>query len=139
MDLERIFTLVVIVIIWVISNAVRKITTPEQKDQGSTAQKPGLFKILQQSLATLEEKSQGGESIALDKYFQPQTAEPESLIELAEDAMQQGEALPPSAPPKAVEPRATIMQKQPQMTKRRKLQKAIIWAEILAPPVALRD
>ncbi len=144
MDLERIFTLIVIVIIWVVSNAVRKIAKPEQKeDQAPAAQKPGFFEILRQNLADLEERSQGEESIALDEYFQPQSQndehKQESLIEMAENAMEQRETVPPSAPPEAVKPQAAVIQKKPGMTKRRKLQNAIIWAEILAPPVALRD
>jgi hypothetical protein len=138
MDLERIFTLIVILIIWVVSNAVRKIAKPDQKDQAPGAQKPGLFEILRQNLAALEERSQGEESIALDEYFQPHHKQ-ESLIEMAEDAMQQRETVPAPAPPEAVKPQATVIQKKPGMTKRRKLQNAIIWAEILAPPVALRD
>ena len=143
MDLERIFTLIVILIIWVVSNAIRKIAKPEQKDQAPGAQKPGLFEILRQNLAALEEKGKGEESIALDEYFQPQIQtdehKQESLIEMAENAMEQRETVAPSAPPKAVKPQATIIQKKQVMTKRRKLQNAIIWAEILAPPVALRD
>ncbi len=139
MDLDRIFTLVVIIIIWVASNAIRKIARPEQKDRGPGAQKPGLFKILQQNLAALEERSQAEKSIALDEFLQPQTDAHESLIERAEDAMQQREKVAPAAQPKAVKPQATIIQKKPARTKRRKLQDAIIWAEILAPPVALRD
>lgn len=138
MDLDRIFTLVVILIIWVASNAIRKIARPEQKKQAPAAQKPGLFQILQQNLAALEEKSQGEASISLDEYLQPQTAPPESLIEKAESAMAQTEK-PPPAPAKAVKAEAAIIQKKPAMTKRRQLQNAIIWAEILAPPVALRD
>jgi hypothetical protein len=142
MDLERIFTLIVILVIWVASNAIRKIARPEQKDQADTEQKPGFFEIIQQNFAALEERNKGEESVELDEYFQPHTQphhDPETLIEMAEDAMQQREAVPAPAPPKAVKPQATIIQKKPGMTKRRKLQNAIIWAEILAPPVALRD
>ncbi len=142
MDFERIFTLIVILVIWVASNAIRKIARPEQQDQAPGAQKPGLFEVMRQNLAALEEKSQDGESTELDEYFQPHTQphhDPESLIELAEEAMQQRETVAPSAPPEAIKPQAAIIQKKVGMTKRRKLQNAIIWAEILAPPVALRD
>lgn len=144
MDLDRIFTLIVIVIIWVVSNAVRKIARPEQKeDRAPAVQKPGFFEILRQNLTALEERSQGEESIVLDEYSQPrsQTDEHErkSLIEMAENAMEQKETVAPPAAPEAVKPQAAITQKKVGMTKRRKLQNAIIWAEILAPPVALRD
>ncbi len=141
MDLDRIFTLVVIMIIWVASNAIRKITRPEQKEPPPAAQKPGLFQILQQNLAALEESSQGEASISLDEYFQPQTDESETLIEMREDAMPQtAKIASPSAPPaQEAKPQAAIMQNKSAITTRRRLQNAIVWAEILAPPVALRN
>ena len=143
MDFERIFTLVVIMIIWVVSNLISKKARPEQEDQAPGTQEPSLFELIQQKLAALEERSQGEESIALDEYFEPesQTEEhkQESLIDMAEDAMQQRETVAAPAAPEPVKPQATVSQKKVGMSKRRKLQNAIIWAEILAPPVALRE
>lgn len=145
MDFERIITLILIMIIWVVSNAIRKKANPAPKDQAPGEKPSGFFEIIQQNLAPLEERSRGGETIDMDEYLQPksQTDEhgQESLIEMAEDAMQQRETVPTPAPPEVIKPQATILPKKPgaTVTNRRKLQNTIIWAEILAPPVALRD
>ncbi len=151
MDFERLFTLFIIMIIWGVSSFLRKKAKADPKKQAPADQKPGLFKILQQHLAALEEKSKEEEIIHLDEYFQPphqprtDEHEKKSLIEIAEDSLIQespitGRETVSAAPPKRVtKPRPTIHRKKPAITNRRKLQNAVIWAEILAPPVALRD
>ena len=140
MDLDRIITLVVVIIIWLVSNGIRKVAKPEPQGQELVAKQPGFFQILQQNLAALEERSRGEDDIALDEYLQPAPQpEPESLIDLAEKSMVVEESVSPSAPLETVTPRGGIIQKKPGRSKRSKLQRAIIWSEILAPPVALRD
>ncbi|MDX2434418.1 MAG: hypothetical protein QNK14_07380, partial [Desulfobacterales bacterium] len=110
-----------------------------------------LVKILQQ-LAAFREKGNYAESNDLDEYSQTISQleinedEEEFLANMKEVSQQQeppitGKETVPVSPPNVVlKPRAAILQKKPlAMMNRRKLQNAVIWAEILAPPVALRD
>lgn len=152
MDLERLFPLIIIMIFWGVSNALRRISKASQKDQAPADQKPGLFKVLLQNLAAMEEANQGEEIRDLNEYLQPPSQpranehQKESLIEIAEHSLQQEPAISSreretisAAPPAATtKPRPSIL-RRPSMTNRRKLQNAVVWAEILAPPVALRD
>lgn len=151
MDFERLFTLIIIMIIWGVSSILRKKAKADPENKAPADQKSGFFNILQQHLAALEEKSKEEEIIHLDEYLQPSHQsrtdehEKKSLIEEAEDALIQEppitgrETVAAAAPKRVAKPRPTILQKKPAMTNRRKLQNAVIWAEILAPPMALRD
>ncbi len=152
MDFEKIFPFIMLLIFWGASSILRKMGRPDQKKQDPADQKPGFFKILQQHLADLEEKGKKEKIIAHDEYFQTHhqaryaELETETLIELAEKSLQQEPATTGSktvsvqAPTGVAKPRPTILQKKPRaIMNRRKLQNAVIWAEILAPPVALRD
>lgn len=151
MDLERLFPLIIIMIFWGVSNALRRISKASQKDQAPTDQKPGLFKVLLQNLAAMEEANQDKEVRDLNEYLQPLSQprakehEKESLIEIAEESLQQEaairgrETVSASSPAGATKPQPIIIRKKPSMTNRRKLQNAVVWAEILAPPVAMRD
>jgi hypothetical protein len=153
MTLEGLLPFVLLFIMWGASRILLKMPKTDQKKQASTDQKPALFKMLQQHLADLEEKGQDEEINDPDEYFRP-PSEPraaehqkESLIESAKDSLQQKPAITGRekvsvSPPNAVaKPRATIHRKKPCRPgmNRRKFQNAVIWAEILAPPVALRD
>jgi hypothetical protein len=108
--------------------------------------------MLQEHLANLEEKDKDAESNDLDEYFQTisQTEidedEEEFLANMEEVSQQQEpaitgkETVPVSPPNVVIKPQAAILRKKPiAMMNRSKLQNAVIWAEILAPPVALRD
>lgn len=143
MDFDRVLPLIIIMVIWGVINALRKIAKVDQKIDP--------FKIMQQHFAVQEETGKGEEVIDLEEYspppFKPQTAEheKESLIEIAagflpqESAVTGRETVSVSPPTWVSKPRPRILLKKPSMTSRRKLQNAIIWAEILAPPMALRD
>jgi hypothetical protein len=70
----------------------------------------------------------------------------ESLAKKEENSLQQEsfisgrETVAVSLPIRVTKPRSVILRKKPlTMMNRRKLQNAVIWAEILAPPVALRN
>lgn len=149
MDLERIFPLVIIAIIWLVSNAIRKISQADQNKPAPAGQKTGLFEILRQNLAALEEKAQGGEALALDEYVQPppkvKTVEhiPQTLIEseaaLPPALTRTGRKKVPVAPLATISRPASHRKKSLNRMNRRKLQNAVIWSEILAPPIALRD
>ena len=151
MTLEGLLPFILLLIMWGASQILLKMAKTNQKKQATADQKPGFLKILQQHLADLEEKGKEEELVDFDEYFQPPSETPakehgmESLIEIAESSLQQEptttgrETVSVSPPTVVAKPRPTILRKKPGMTNRRKLQNAVIWAEILAPPVALRD
>ncbi|MFC1837648.1 hypothetical protein ACFLYW_03105 [Thermodesulfobacteriota bacterium] len=150
MTFEGLLPFILLFIMWGASRIFLKMGKTNQKKQAPVDQKTGLFKILQQQLADLEEEDEEEE---FDEYFQPPSApmaaeeEKESLIDTAQDSLQQepvmtGRETVFGSPSTGVaKPRPTILRKKscrPVMN-RHKLQNAVIWAEILAPPVALRD
>jgi len=152
MTFEGLLPFILLFVMWGASRILLKMAKADQKEQGGANQKPGFFKILQQHLAGLEEKGKKEEIIAHDEYFQTHhqaryaELETETLIELAEKSLQQEPATTGSKPvsvqalTRVAKPRPTILRKKPRaIMNRRKLQNAVIWAEILAPPVALRD
>jgi hypothetical protein len=152
MDLERLLPFIMLLIFWGASSILRKMGKTDQKKQAPAVPKTDLLKILRQNLAVYEEEDNDEEFIDPDEYFQPipeplaDEYEKESLIDIAQDSIQQEPAttgretvslLPPTG---IAQPRSTILRKKPlAMMNRRKLQNAVVWAEILAPPVALRD
>jgi hypothetical protein len=102
-----------------------------------------------QQLAAFKEKSMDGE---FNEYSQPpfqpmeDEQESESLIDVAQESMLQEAVITDektvsvSPPIRAAKARPTTLCKKPLvMMNRSKLRNAVIWAEILAPPVALRD
>ena len=147
MTFEGLLPFILLLIMWGASQILLKKAKTKQKEQATADQKPGFFKIMQQQLAALEEKGMDEEFVESDEYTQspsPPRAdeqEKESLIDITKDFLQQettitGEKTVSVSPPTG----ATILRRKPKaMTNRRKLQNAVIWAEILAPPVALRD
>ncbi len=147
MTFEGLLPFILLLIMWGASQILLKKAKTKQKEQATADQKPGFFKIMQQQLAALEEKGMDEEFVESDEYIQspsPPRAdeqEKESLIDITKDSLQQettitGEKTVSVSPPTG----ATILHRKPKaMTNRRKLQNAVIWAEILAPPVALRD
>jgi hypothetical protein len=152
MTLEGLLPFILLLIMWGASQILLKIGKTNQRKQTPADKKPGFLKIMQQQLAALEEKDEDEEIPNLDEYFQPPSQlradkhEKESLIETAQDSLQQEpaitarETISVSLPTGVAKPRPTILRKKPlAMMNRRKLQNAVIWAEILAPPVALRD
>ena len=48
MDFDRIFPLIIIMIVWGIGAVMRNLPKKEQQDSASVKQPPGFFKILQQ-------------------------------------------------------------------------------------------
>jgi hypothetical protein len=148
MTFEGLLPFILLLIMWGASQILLKMSKTGQKKQAPADRKPVLVKILQQ-LAAFKEKSMDGE---FNEYshppFQPieDEQENESLIDIAQESMLQEavitdkETVSLSPPTGVTKPRTTILRKKPlAMTNRRKLQNAVIWAEILAPPVALRD
>jgi hypothetical protein len=156
MDFDRIFPLIIIMIVWGIGSVLRNLPKKDQQDSDPVKQRPGLLKILQQGFAALEEKSREDERLDLDGYLQPiavaETSKPVqsklSLIDqaeraMAQDAMEVSEKVAYRSPsPEVVSPPQAEAGWQPgpaTRIDRRKLRNAVIWAEILASPVALRD
>jgi hypothetical protein len=152
MTLEGLLPFILLLIMWGASQILLKKGKTTQRKQAPADKKPGFLKIMQQQLAALEEKDEDEEIPDLDEYFQPPSQpradkhKKESLIETAQDSLQQEpattgrETVSVSPPTKVAKPRPTILRKKPlAMMNRSKLQNAVIWAEILAPPVALRD
>jgi hypothetical protein len=152
MTFEGLLPFILLFIMWGASRILLKMGKTGQKKQAPADQKPGFLKMLQEHLANLEEKDKDAESNDLDEYFQtisqPEIDEDEEefLANMEEVSQQQEppitgkETVPVSPPNVVIKPRAAILRKKPlAMMNRRKLQNAVIWAEILAPPVALRD
>ena len=153
MDFDRLTTLIIILIIWGVSTAFSRVAKANKQKNQTPGEKASLFQLLQQNLATLEEKDKGEEVLEFDEYLHPATQpladqhKMESLIERAEGSLPQEPPIPgrvtvsASPPAEITKPRPTIFRKGPCVSgiNRRKLQNAVIWAEILAPPVALRD
>jgi hypothetical protein len=152
MTFEGLLPFILLFIMWGASRILLKMGKTNQKKQAPADQKPGFLKMLQEHLANLEEKDKDAESNDLDEYFQTISQleinedEEEFLANMEEVSQQQEppitgkETVPVSPPNVVIKPRAAILRKKPlAMMNRRKLQNAIIWAEILAPPLALRD
>jgi hypothetical protein len=148
MDFEQILLFIMLLIFWGASSILRKMGKTDHEKQAPAHQKPVLVKILQQ-LAAFKEK---GNDEEFNEYFQPPSPpladlhKKESLINIAKDSLQQEpsitgrETVSVSPPTKVTKLRPTILRRKSMaMMNRRKLQNAVIWAEILAPPVALRD
>ena len=152
MTFEGLLPFILLFIMWGASKILLKMGKTGQKKQAPADPKPGFLKMLQEHLANLEEKDKDAESNDLDEYFQTISQleidedEEEFLANMEEVSQQQEpaitgkETVPVSPPNVVIKPRAAILRKKPlAMMNRRKLQNAVIWAEILAPPVALRD
>lgn len=149
MTFEGLLPFILLFIMWGASQILLKMRKTGQKKQAPTDKKPGFLKMLQEHLTDLEEQ---GKDEEFDEYFQPLSQSPaeefekESLIETTKDPLPQE---PPitgrkkvsvSPPIWATKPRHTRLCKKPLATmNRHKLKNAVIWSEILAPPVALRD
>ena len=148
MDFEQILPFILLLIMWGAGRILNKMGKTEQKKQAPADRKPILVKILQQ-LAAFKEKSNNeefGENFESPSQAPAEEREKESLTEKAKDSLPQEstitsrETVSVSPPIKVVQPSHTILCKKNLATiNRRKLKNAVIWAEILAPPVALRD
>jgi hypothetical protein len=160
MTFEGLLPFILLFIMWGASQILLKMGKAGQKKQAPADKKPGFLKMLQRHLADLEEQ---GKDEEFDEHFQPSSQSPaeevekESLIETKKDSLPQESPItggkkvsvsPPigaaavSVSPLigAAKPRHTSLRKKPLATmNRHKLKNAVIWAEILAPPVALRD
>ena len=150
MTFEGLLPFILLFIMWGASQILLKMHKTGQKKQAPTDKKPGFLKMLQEHLTDLEEQ---GKDEEFDEYFQPPSQSPaeelekESLIETTKDPLPQeppitGRKKVSVSPPigAATKPRHTGLCKKPLATmNRHKLKNAVIWSEILAPPVALRD
>jgi hypothetical protein len=148
MTFEGLLPFILLFIVWGASRILLKMAKTRQKEKAPGDQKPGFFKMLEKNLANLEGMGIEEEHNDLDEYFQatsqPGSAESEEelLPGLEEDSLEQEPAVTGGEPPLFSPPaKAVTRQKKPaaMMPRRRKLQHAVIWAEILAPPLALRD
>jgi hypothetical protein len=148
MDFEKTVPFILLLIMWGAGKILNRMGKTNQKKQAPADKKPILVKILQQ-LAAIKEKSMDGEFNGYSHPpFQPMEdeQESESLIDIAQESMLQEAVITDektvsvSPPIGAAKARPTTLCKKPLvMMNRSKLRNAVIWAEILAPPVALRD
>jgi hypothetical protein len=152
MDFEKITTLIIIMIIWGVSNAIRKVAAANQKKPAATDQQPGLLAILRQNLAAFQETANGEGGLGLAQYLQPPPHPPAAGPEKGPPPNRAENSRPlapaasagekPAAPPAGIRATQPLPRREnPPVSgmSRRKLQDAVLWAEILAPPVALRD
>jgi hypothetical protein len=148
MDFEKTIPFILLLIMWGAGKILNRTAKADQKKQAPADKKPVLVKILQQ-LAAIKEKSMDGEFNEYSRPpFQPMEdeQESESLIDIAKESLLQEAVITDektvyaSPPIGAAKARPTTLCKKPlAMMNRNKLRNAVIWAEILAPPVALRD
>ena len=148
MDFEKIIPFILLLIMWGAGKILNRMGKTNQKKQAPADKKPILVKILQQ-LAAIKEKSMEEEFV---EYSHPphqpmeDEQESESLIDIVQESLLQEAVITDkktvsvSPPIGAAKARPTTLCKKPLvMMNRSKLRNAVIWAEILAPPVALRD
>ena len=148
MDFEKIVPFILLLIMWGAGKILNRMGKTNQKKQAPADKKPILVKILQQ-LAAIKEKSMEEEFFENSHPpHQPMEdeQESESLIDIVQESLLQEEVIidektvSVSPPIGAAKARPTTLCKKPLvMMNRSKLRNAVIWAEILAPPVALRD
>ena len=152
MDFDSIFP-IIILIIWGIGAVMRNLPRKDQEDSAPVEQSPGLFKILQRGLAALEEKSRVDQRLDLDGHLQPvDVAEPAKPVQRKLSLIDRAERDRDGAPaPIDISEKVDYRSPSPDTVSReakpgpvaridrRKLRNAVVWAEILAPPVALRD
>ncbi|MCA1765502.1 MAG: hypothetical protein LC633_04525 [Desulfobulbaceae bacterium] len=142
MNLEQLITLIIVLIIWGVSNIYQKVAKTDPRKRRSAGRTPGFFETVHKKLAALADTAgHDRKALEVDEYLQPSF---ESKVRSEEAAAAQrgpewreedGKSPPiPSATP--AEP------SRPQLTlnpTRQNLRNGVIWSEILAPPVALRD
>ena len=148
MDFDKTVPFILLLIMWGAGKIPNRMGKTNQKKQAPADKKPILVKILQQ-LAAIKEKSMEEDFV---EYSHPphqpmeDEQESESLIDIVQESLLQEEGITDektvsvSPPIGAAKARPTTLCKKPLvMMNRSKLRNAVIWAEILAPPVALRD
>jgi hypothetical protein len=152
MDFDQLITLIIVLVLWVVSAVFQKANRPDQKKRGAADRKPGFFETLQQKLAAMQEEARNREVRDLDAFLQP-PREGESktqhapLREAPAETGRQSAALAADAAKFPLRPAAAPAPPRPAATSEmftaatslRNLRNAVVWAEILAPPVALRD
>jgi len=147
MTFEGLLPFILLFIMWGASRILLKMAKTRQKEQAPVDQKPGFLKMLQEHLDNLERKGADAEGNDLDEYLQTTSQSEigeeveEFLADMEEVPMQQEPVISEMEPVFFSPPaKTTILRKKPvALMNRRKLQNAVIWAEILAPPLALRD
>jgi flagellar biosynthesis GTPase FlhF len=145
MDFEKIIPFILLLIMWGAGRILNRTGKAGQKKQAPADKKPILVKILQQ-LAAIKEKSMEEEFFENSHQPMEDEQESESLIDIVQESLLQEvvttdkKTVSVSPPTGAAKARPTTLCKKPLvMMNRSKLRNAVIWAEILAPPVALRD
>ena len=153
MDFEQLITLIFVLAIWGISNVFRKAAKTDPRNHASAQQTPGFLETLQKTLAAAlqDQRSPDREELELDEYLQVPTGPPledrsgHASATMADDRQPEiherrikSAPSPPFIPP-AGPPQITRLQKSKLPAGRRSLRNAVIWSEILAPPLALRD
>ena len=146
MDFEKTVPFILLLIMWGAGKILNRMGKTNQKKQAPADKKPILVKILQQ-LAAIKEKSMEEEFFENSHPpHQPveDEQESESLIDIVQESLLQEAVITDektvSVSPQVEAAQPTTLCKKPLvMMNRSKLRNAVIWAEILAPPVALRD
>ncbi|MBU0484700.1 MAG: hypothetical protein KKB30_09325 [Proteobacteria bacterium] len=128
MDFDKLFPIIIIMIIWGINAAIRKSPKDDQVEPSPAGQIPSLLKVLREGIAVQEEKKQRAKVINLDEYIKPVSAVKQPEMEKKSELLVA-----------RVESSAVLESIKIRKGRRRKLQNAVVWAEILAPPVAFRD
>ncbi|MFO7605111.1 MAG: hypothetical protein R6W72_02240 [Desulfurivibrionaceae bacterium] len=142
MDLEQLITLIIVLIIWGVSNIYQKVAKTDPQNRRSAGRTPGFLETVHKKLAELADTAgHDRKALKVDEYLQPsieskfRSVDAPAAYRGPEWREKDGKGPPvPSATP--AEP------SRPQLTlnpTRQNLRNGVIWSEILAPPVALRD
>ncbi|MDF1577767.1 MAG: hypothetical protein RQ753_00290 [Desulfurivibrionaceae bacterium] len=152
MDFDQLITLIIVLVLWGVSAVFQKVNRADPEKRPTAPRKSGFFETLRQKLAAMEEEARNREVRDLDAFLEPAResatgahdapareasaeAEPRP-VPLAADA--RVVPLRPAAAPAPPRP-AAGSGNFPAATSPGNLRNAVVWAEILAVPVALRD
>lgn len=154
MDFEQLITLIFVLAVWGISNVFRKAAKTDPRNRDAANQTPGLLETLQKTLASLQETSGSDreEELELDNFLQTTPeAKPEAqpiasgkahskAYRRTESPRQERETAPiPVSSAQSGSITSRIRTRPTLNLCRHNLRDAVIWSEILAPPLALRD
>ena len=142
MNLEQLITLIIVLIIWGVSNIYQKMAKSDPQKRRSAGQNAGFLERVHKKLEDLADTAgPDREALKVDEYLEP-TFESKLRSEEAAAAHRRPEwreedgKVPPPPPSTPTEPA------RPQLTltpTRQNLRNGVVWSEILAPPVALRE
>ncbi len=142
MNLEQLITLIIVLIIWGVSNIFQKMAKTDPQNRKSAGKTPGFLETVHKKLAEIADTaSHDRKALKVDKYLQPPIESKVRAVDApaahrSPEWREKGGKGPP------IPSTISAQLPRPQLTlnpTRQNLRNGVIWSEILAPPVALRD